>query len=842
MDARGLRQQVLVQEGKRRMEMEKLSLIDVSSEDDSLISSPSSGFVFSVPFGRSDNSDEASCFSPLNPKESNTEASGQSPICWASSESTKTQKLSRYNLRQSLAWDSAFFTNEGVLNCEELSFVNTTFKRSELHLAEIQEEDQRPSESSIATESDSCALKNLEVDLFEQMRTSKETHGDGITQDSDVPSTLNVRTSCPIKETNVFELETKVELDANTEVKKLPSLRARAVPKQKADKCSKEIVTTCLAKPANSCGEENKSATKSAKVLAKGSNPPALTPSNKKSVVPSKTLKKDAQKVFPGKEMKVPTHVFGSRDSHSVTPVAKRSPRPSLESPRSGKTLPSRSASSLEGSTSISSNSSVDMPLKGARTKSESKNAALSAYIRSHAKLSPSVSPVSSIDCMSSDSSSSTCTYGISQKWKGVVGVSAPSANSTSGTKIPKLSVSQKYRGDLDSPGNISLSSANGSSPSASRKHANFSSNQRSHSLVGCTKPSGLRRPSPKIGFFDVANSPQGQNMSMLSGSLVAHTSCKNVDNKSGFKSNLRRYSPGLGGSDKCTKAKLNKPPDARTVVQSGKLQPSCDISASPHLSAPNTRSLVPKTRAMTCTRLLESKPCSSKIEEPSSIASSKRNSQVNALEVMENSISLAKHTQARDLEAKNQGDVTDLKQSALSEESQLQAAVSLDFAARKHRETFDGGPSDDHNDEKVASSFMLASEATLFNVAEQHDLVLNESFFEGNSQISLEEDHAEDLKGLISDIKLEIGPEKVLLEQGLTKLCLEPSTTKGELESGRSRLASKHTICNGCCEANLQAEREIVEFLGQENLFVHNSVEGSNITFNDSGVTKEAH
>ncbi|KAF3786737.1 hypothetical protein EJ110_NYTH13453 [Nymphaea thermarum] len=155
--------------------------------------------------GRSDNLDEASCFSPLNPKESNTEVSGQSSICWASSESTKAQKVSRYNLRQSLAWDSAFFTNEGVLNCEELSFVNTTFKRSELHLAEIQEEDQRPSESSIATESESCALKNLEVDLFEQMRTSKETHGDGITQDSDVPSMLNVRTSCPIKETNGFD-------------------------------------------------------------------------------------------------------------------------------------------------------------------------------------------------------------------------------------------------------------------------------------------------------------------------------------------------------------------------------------------------------------------------------------------------------------------------------------------------------------------------------------------------------------------------------------------------------------------------------------------------------------
>ncbi|KAF3786738.1 hypothetical protein EJ110_NYTH13454 [Nymphaea thermarum] len=404
------------------------------------------------------------------------------------------------------------------------------------------------------------------------------------------------------------------------------------------------------------------------------------------------------------------------------------------------------------------------MPLKGARSKSESKNAALSAYIRSHSKLSPSVSPVSSIDCISSDSSSSTCTYGISQKWKGVVGVSAPSTNVTSGTKIPKLLVSQRYCGDLDSPGNISLSSANDSSP-ASRKHA-IPSNQRSHSLVDCAKPSGLRRPSAKIGFFDVANSPQGRNMSMLSGSLVTHTSCKNVDNKSGFKSNLRRYSPGLGGSDKCTKSKLNKPPDARTVVQNGKLQTNCGISASPHLSSPNTRSLVPKTRAMTCGRLLESKLSSSKIEEPSSNASSKRNSQVNALEVMKNSISLAKHTQVRDLEAKNQGHVADLKQPALPEKSQRQVAVSLDFAARKHRDTCDGGPSDVHNDEKVASSFMLASEATLFNVAEKHDLVLKEAFFEGNSQISPEEDHDEDLKGLISDIKLEIDPEKVLLEQ----------------------------------------------------------------------------
>ncbi|CAN6470931.1 unnamed protein product [Victoria cruziana] len=825
MDPRGLRQQVLVQEGKRRMEMEKLSLIDVSSEDDCLISSPSSTVAFSAPFGKTDISDQESCFSPLNSKESNTEDSEQSPTCWVSSESTKIQKGSRYNLRQSLAWDSAFFTNEGVLDCEELSFLITTFKRPELRLTEIQEEDQRSYESSIAVESDICTVKNLEVDLFKQMKTSKQAHEDGIAQDFDVPSLVNVRSTCSTNDTKSLELGTKGDLNAGTGVKNLSSLRDRSLPKQKSEKCSKELVT-CLAEPENSTGEENKSATKSAKCLAKGSNPPTLVASNKKSVVPSRTLKRDARKVFPGKEIKVPVNGLGSSDSRSVTPVAKPSPRLSLESPRPRRDLLSRAASSLEGSASISSNSSVDMPLKGSRTKSESKNASLSAYVRSHSKISPSVSPVSSIDCLSSDSSSSTCTHGISQKLKGPIGDSGPSPHVTRGTRIPRPLASQKYLGDLDSVGNISLPSGNGSSPSSGKKRAHFPSNQRGHSSVDCAKPSGLRKPSPKIGFFDVANSPQGRRVSMLSGSLVMQNSCKSVDNNSGSKNNHTRYSPGLGSSDKCTKTKSNKPPDARTAVQYGKLQPSLHLSELPHLSASNTRSLLPTIRVMTCTRSLESKPCTSKLQKPSSITNSKRSSQVNASEDMENSISLKKHAEVRDLDAKSQGHVADLKQ-ALPDEPHLQSALSQKLKCRKQGDACKGEANDDHNDVKVASPFMLASGATLLNLTEQHDLASREFFSNGSGRVSLEEVHAEDLNRLNGDINLEIGPEMVLLEQGLTKLHLESSNTiEPELESGRSSLAIKHTICNGHCEANQQAKGETAEFPSQQNIFVHNSVE----------------
>ncbi|KAK7271045.1 hypothetical protein RJT34_26634 [Clitoria ternatea] len=68
-----------------------------------------------------------------------------------------------FNLRKSLAWDSAFFTSEGVLNLEELSLVNKGFKKSEMDKLPRIEELQISSESSCTIESDGSSLTSFKI-------------------------------------------------------------------------------------------------------------------------------------------------------------------------------------------------------------------------------------------------------------------------------------------------------------------------------------------------------------------------------------------------------------------------------------------------------------------------------------------------------------------------------------------------------------------------------------------------------------------------------------------------------------------------------------------------------
>lgn len=79
------------------------------------------------------------------------------------------------NLRKSLAWDNAFFTSEGVLNDEELAMVNSTFRKTEVSsssLTPIQEEMWKSTESASTLDTDNLDLESLEVDVFADLRAS----------------------------------------------------------------------------------------------------------------------------------------------------------------------------------------------------------------------------------------------------------------------------------------------------------------------------------------------------------------------------------------------------------------------------------------------------------------------------------------------------------------------------------------------------------------------------------------------------------------------------------------------------------------------------------------------
>ncbi|KAL2334196.1 hypothetical protein Fmac_015409 [Flemingia macrophylla] len=79
-----------------------------------------------------------------------------------------------FNLRKSLAWDSAFFTSEGILNPEELSLLNKGFKKSEIDLLPPIEELRISSEWNCTIDSDGSPLATLEVST-NQIREASNT-------------------------------------------------------------------------------------------------------------------------------------------------------------------------------------------------------------------------------------------------------------------------------------------------------------------------------------------------------------------------------------------------------------------------------------------------------------------------------------------------------------------------------------------------------------------------------------------------------------------------------------------------------------------------------------------
>ncbi|GER43482.1 hypothetical protein STAS_20332 [Striga asiatica] len=90
-----------------------------------------------------------------------------------STEPQENQKNGRYNLRKSLAWDSAFFTSAGVLDAEELSTMMTGADKGEKQmLPGIQEEITGSTESLSTLGSDTLTMETLEEDLFVDIRAS----------------------------------------------------------------------------------------------------------------------------------------------------------------------------------------------------------------------------------------------------------------------------------------------------------------------------------------------------------------------------------------------------------------------------------------------------------------------------------------------------------------------------------------------------------------------------------------------------------------------------------------------------------------------------------------------
>lgn len=158
---------------KLNMDGESMALIDVSMEDDDLLSSPDAQ-VATFDFVGSPSKTGRKSRSSSSPEDKHNDMSSSAaegdhpPLCEEDDQPKKKRRGGQYNLRKSLAWDKAFFTNEGVLNPKELSLVNKTYKKAnEVLLPSIEEESSvRSSLDSNSSAKNDYNFQVLEENLF----------------------------------------------------------------------------------------------------------------------------------------------------------------------------------------------------------------------------------------------------------------------------------------------------------------------------------------------------------------------------------------------------------------------------------------------------------------------------------------------------------------------------------------------------------------------------------------------------------------------------------------------------------------------------------------------------
>lgn len=574
------------------LQIRELNLIDVSFEDDSLIN-----FAGPLEPSFSENQEQKQVRF-LDPFDSpNVEASfnsleegEQGSLSLGSSEPEKIRSV-KCNLRKSLAWDNAFFTSEGFLEPDELSSMIGSTEKSNKHvLPGIEEDIHRSTDSLSTSNSDTMTLKSLEGDLFEDIRAS-------IQKSSKASNVANPNSKKKLgaAESQIIH-SPKVDLASRDKMRKVP-LKKPSVGTQGSGKATKQVsVRPQTSQFVAKIDLSTRSPCKPPRVVSRNSAISNI--STKRASLGANRIKLEKDNCITASVRVVPApKVTSSGSSLNVVPRPTR-PSRSLHSSAATKMQLKTSCSSLDSSGSGSSGSAGKLSLNSmkrnesgsrtrncsssgstvkslsktaSRSKSQSESSHLTAYLRSGTKLSSSISPASSVSEWSSESTSSTTTA-----------IQRPKSTRTS----------------LDSSSSIGVS-VNGDAPQVLDSHNN-SKDQHSvgddskapgflgedvkgasmgTSALLCpasSKPSGLRMPSPKIGFFDGVRS-------------ASHTPPGSLQSHSSLPSSLSR----IGAASICpsagsNKAKLGKSPSAKTIsVQSTqqtalskKLRPSVSLQS----------------------------------------------------------------------------------------------------------------------------------------------------------------------------------------------------------------------------------------------------------------------
>ncbi|RDY01213.1 hypothetical protein CR513_15489, partial [Mucuna pruriens] len=473
----------------------------------------------------------------------------------------KPKKNSKCNLRKSLAWDSAFFTSAGVLDPEELTSIIEGVEKDEKHeLPDIQEDVYKSCESISTLESDSLTFESVDMegDLFEDVRASIQKSSK---KSSPAGANTKVPSSSGIPGFHTHDSSKKVGMVSRNKMKVPPASKNPSAGMQGFGKMMKKnnpIFPQIPQKPASTRRES--SISKQSKVLGKSSLSSTIS-SKRESLGNLQAKRIVGDRVSSVTKASV---IGGSRGTVPKPTLPSKSPSGPLVSTRTKSVTSTSSGNNLSDNIGKSSfsylkrsykpNSSCPALKTPARNKAEPGISSLSSLM-SATKLSSSISPASSIsDWSSSESSSSTSMA------KHVCNSSRSSLDSGSSRKV-------LLDTDADQGTNSQIPQSDSSLERQEAQHNGFIS-QKERAPPGATvlppapkKPSGLRLPSPKIGFFDgvkpLVRTPHGgqQPRSVVPSGLPKHGA----------------ESPSEGQN----KAKLGKLQPSKSIVSIGSTKPN---------------------------------------------------------------------------------------------------------------------------------------------------------------------------------------------------------------------------------------------------------------------------
>ncbi|XP_017249839.1 uncharacterized protein LOC108220550 isoform X1 [Daucus carota subsp. sativus] len=511
------------------------NLIDVSSENDSLIAAvgdhdPSSALPSHSPGNIGENGGDGG--------ELGNGSAEKFSQPFEITEPESIKKSGKYNLRKSLAWDSAFFESPGFLDAEDISTMIDGAQKAKQHLLPGIDEDISRSTESISTLlSENLTLESLESELFEDIRASiqKSSKASGISKSS-------LKAAAEETDKPIGSSVKKVDTTPRNRIAANKALTMQSGGMQGSGRIlKKDSNFPPPTQPDLRKGKSASSLSQPSKVITKPGTVVAITAkrasigvnrtrdeiNNSKAGVKGIQVPKAAGLTGPRRNVPKPASFLEASNSVSSGASNMDVGRSSSSSNNGGKSTFTKKVHKI-ASTSLSTKTEVKPVIKASssipkssskvplRKKPSGKSGLPSSLMSS--KITSSMSPSSSVSEWSSASSSTSTA---NQRFMSRTSIDANTLCSTDNQKFSarmSFDTNSSLR-SMDSDTLSILSSdvqSNGDMSDGNLNHFKEYVSQDAKKSFGqssvlsrsaLTKPSGLRMPSPKIGFFDGAKS-----------------------------------------------------------------------------------------------------------------------------------------------------------------------------------------------------------------------------------------------------------------------------------------------------------------------------------------------